>query len=456
MQYHFAIVSAAQAAEKQAWSDIEASAGVFLSELDGVALDNLTPGGTAYKRMERWVEAYRPVLGGVLIVDSQWRLLFPRDDIGEVSGAVLPGRVIEWEALDEASTDPAEEMRTKPLHGKTTLDDGVHLAVANLLKNDQGYVLIHRPLFAVTTRARHLVHSLPAISVITFVWIAVVLGLIVYLVLAHVNDELDRERARSNTDTLRQTQDLVRTRDAVIFGLAKLAESRDPETGFHLERISVYSTLLANALHRHPKYSDQVTSSFTRLIGISSALHDIGKVGVEDRILLKRGRLTARERTEMQRHATIGGQCLHDIEQRLGGSNFLQMAREIAMGHHENWNGEGYPRGLSGREIPLSARIVAVADIYDALSSRRVYKESLPHEECVRLIREASGKKLDPDLVDVWLTIESKFRSIATKHTDRSTTDATTSEPKTVSITDGMREIEDLCLAMTGDKPRSG
>jgi putative two-component system response regulator len=115
----------------------------------------------------------------------------------------------------------------------------------------------------------------------------------------------------------------------------------------------------------------------------------------------------------MQTHATIGGECLREIEQRLGGSNFLQLAREITFAHHECWDGSGYPKGLAGTAIPLSARIVAIADMYDALSSRRVYKEPFPHEECVAEIRAEAGRKLDPNLVEVWLTVEPKFRRIA-------------------------------------------
>ena len=210
----------------------------------------------------------------------------------------------------------------------------------------------------------------------------------------------------------------MRTRDAVIFGLAQLADSRDPETGDHLERISIYSTRLASALRRHPQFDTRVTPAFVRLIGISSALHDIGKVGIEDQILRKAGKLTADEVTRMQHHAAIGGECLQEIEQRLGRSNFLQMAREIAFAHHERWDGTGYPKGLAGEEIPLSARIAAIVDVYDALSSKRVYKPRIPHEECVTIIRGQAGMHFDPDLVNVWLTIEPRFREIAAQYAE--------------------------------------
>jgi response regulator RpfG family c-di-GMP phosphodiesterase len=236
------------------------------------------------------------------------------------------------------------------------------------------------------------------------------------MLLARFHDQAEKERARSLAEGMRQRQDLIRTRDAVVFGLAKLADSRDPETGDHLERISVYSTMLATVLRQHPRYNKQVTPAFVRLIGISSALHDIGKVGVEDEILRKPGALTSGERVRMQAHPLIGGDCLREIEQRLGSSNFLQMAREIALAHHERWDGSGYPHGLRGEEIPLAARIVAIADVYDALSSRRVYKDPRAHDECVEIIRNAAGTQFDPDLVDAWLTIAPKFAEVSQRY----------------------------------------
>lgn len=251
------------------------------------------------------------------------------------------------------------------------------------------------------------------LKVIAFAWIAAPQMLLTYLFLSHSQKTSSQKEHRA-TEALSQHQnDLVRTRDAVIFGLAKLAESRDPETGDHLDRIVLYSTLLAKALRRHARYRQEVTSSFVRLIGISSALHDIGKVGVQDSVLLKPGNLTAEERRVMETHAEIGGQCLRDIERRLGGSNFLQMARQIALAHHERWDATGYPEGLAGESIPLAARIVAIADVYDALTTRRVYKDACSHERTVEIIAEGAGSHFDPDLVEVFLEIQGKFREIA-------------------------------------------
>jgi HD-GYP domain-containing protein (c-di-GMP phosphodiesterase class II) len=184
-----------------------------------------------------------------------------------------------------------------------------------------------------------------AMKAVAFFWIAALQSIVAFLLLSRFRAETSRKESVVASESLRQQNDLIRTRDAVIFGLAKLAESRDPETGNHLERIAFYSTRLAQALHRHPRDRAQVTSAFVKLIGISSALHDIGKVGIKDSILLKPGKLTVDERKLMQSHTQIGGRCVRDIELRLGSSNFLQMARDIVLAHHERWDGTGYPRG---------------------------------------------------------------------------------------------------------------
>jgi HD-GYP domain-containing protein (c-di-GMP phosphodiesterase class II) len=258
----------------------------------------------------------------------------------------------------------------------------------------------------------------PLIFVLTFLWVAGLQAVAAWLMLQRVLGQQTLKEQHSQEETLRTTRELVRTRDAVIFGLAKLAESRDPDTGHHLERIALYSTRIAQALRRYPKYRNTVTPQFVRMIGISSALHDIGKVGVEDSILLKPGALTESERRRIQSHAALGGDCIRQIERRLGNSTFLSMAREIALYHHERWDGSGYPHGLAGEDIPLAARIVAIADVYDALSVRRVYKDAYPHEICVEKIRRETGRQFDPDLIDVFLSIAPQIEEIAGRLSD--------------------------------------
>ena len=257
-----------------------------------------------------------------------------------------------------------------------------------------------------------------AIHVFGFVWILIPQGVAAWLLINRLRGSDEREKLQSQEDAMRTAKELLITRDAVVFGLAKLAESRDNDTGMHLERIALYSTRLAAAMRRLSKYRDVVNANFVSNIGVSSALHDIGKVGVEDSILLKPGQLSSDEHFKIQSHTQVGGECIRQIERRLGGSNFLEMAREIALFHHERWNGQGYPVGLAGEEIPLAARVVAIADVYDALRSKRVYKDAKPHDECVQIIREEAGKHFDPSLVDVFLSIQQQFREISHRYGD--------------------------------------
>ncbi|AMV22534.1 HD-GYP domain-containing protein [Planctomyces sp. SH-PL14] len=247
----------------------------------------------------------------------------------------------------------------------------------------------------------------------TFIWVGGLQTAVAWLLLSRLYNAQAIERNSSQEAALSQSRELLRTRDAVIFGLAKLAESRDPETGHHLERISMYATRLAGACRRHPRFKDLVSPSFVQTIGISSALHDIGKVGIEDAILLKPGRLTEAEYERMQVHPRIGGECIEQIQSRLGESGFLRMARDIALYHHEWWDGTGYPHGQKEDEIPLAARIVAIADVYDALSSKRIYKDAYPHAVCAEKIARAAGSQFDPLLVEVFLGIQGQFQEIA-------------------------------------------
>lgn len=250
-------------------------------------------------------------------------------------------------------------------------------------------------------------------GLLTFVWTGAIQCFVAYLWLARLSNTQEDSLRRAKDQAVKQLKDLVKTRDAVVFGLAKLADSRDPETGRHLERISHYSTRIAAELHRHPRFRHRVDSTFVRAIGLSSALHDIGKVGVEDAILRKPGQLTPEERQRMQIHPSIGAECIEQIERRLGKSNFLEMAREIALYHHEWWDGSGYPHGLSGDAIPLAARIVALADVYDALSSRRVYKDPMSHAKCIEIIKQGAGTQFDPELVEVLLRVAPDFQAVA-------------------------------------------
>jgi putative two-component system response regulator len=240
------------------------------------------------------------------------------------------------------------------------------------------------------------------------------------LVRARVRNHLELSRRRSELEeAVRQrTQELQRTQAVMIEGLATLAESRDPETGGHIKRTQNYVKALAVKLKSHPSFRDVLDDATIELLYLSTPLHDIGKVGVRDAVLLKPGKLTDDEYELMKKHTTIGYDALRITERKLGQSTFLRHALDIAASHHERWDGAGYPNGRKGLEIPVSGRLMAVADVYDALVSKRCYKPPMPHEQAVEIITQGRGSHFDPDVVDAFLELGPMFRNIARTFAD--------------------------------------
>ena len=220
-------------------------------------------------------------------------------------------------------------------------------------------------------------------------------------------------------EVARRTREVRAIQDVTILALASLAETRDSATGNHIRRTQYYVQALAEELKQHPRFASFLTPANIALLFKSAPLHDIGKVGIVDRILLKPGHLDAQEFEVMKTHTTQGFEAIVHAEQALGTDvEFLHMAKEIALSHQEKWDGSGYPEGLVGDAIPISARLMAVADVYDALISQRVYKGAMPHAEAVRTIAEGKGTHFDPDVVDAFLRISDEFRAIAERFAD--------------------------------------
>ncbi len=227
------------------------------------------------------------------------------------------------------------------------------------------------------------------------------------------------ERRKLENALIESNKNVQDARIATILGLAKLAEYRDSDTGAHLERIREYSKILAEELAKTPKYEGYITKEYIDDLYNSSILHDIGKVGIPDSILLKPGRLTPDEFEIVKQHSKLGGDAIRAIETKIKGKSFLTLGKEIAYYHHERWDGKGYPEGLKGEEIPLSARIVALADVYDALTSKRTYKEAFSHERAKEIITSERGSHFDPDIVDAFIKREKEFREIRVRlHTE--------------------------------------
>ncbi len=240
------------------------------------------------------------------------------------------------------------------------------------------------------------------------------------LVRARVRNHLELKQYQNQleeTVSLR-TRELQLTQAVMIESLATLAEYRDPETGGHIKRTQNYVKVLATKLKDHPRFSGELDDATIEMLYQSAPLHDIGKVGVRDVVLLKNGKLSDDEFSIMKKHTEFGNEALRITEQKLGKSTFLHHAREFAYTHQEKWDGSGYPRGLKGDEIPVSGRLMAVADVYDALISKRIYKPPMPHEKAVQIIAEGKGSHFDPDVVDAFLALEAVFRNIALTFAD--------------------------------------
>ena len=209
-----------------------------------------------------------------------------------------------------------------------------------------------------------------------------------------------------------QVKEISASHLAAIFALAKLSESRDEDTGRHLERVQIYCRLLAHKLSERPRYHDHIRVTYLENIYRASPLHDIGKVGIRDAILLKPSTLTADEFEVMKIHTVLGAQTLEAVRNEYPKNAFINIGIAIAKSHHERWDGGGYPNGISGEDIPLSARIMALADVYDALRSTRCYKPAFAHEKTTAIIHEGSGLHFDPSVVEAFEELEEKFKEV--------------------------------------------
>ena len=251
------------------------------------------------------------------------------------------------------------------------------------------------------------------------------------IMLARVKTQLENKAAADflrnqadflNAEVQRQTQMLSAVQDATVQAMASLAETRDSDTGNHIRRTQFYVKALAEELKTHPRFARVLTPDMIQLLFKTAPLHDIGKVGIPDRILLKPGRLTPEEFEIMKTHTTLGKIAINNAQVALGVPvEFLKIAEEIAYGHQEKWDGSGYPQGLCGENIPVSARLMAVADVYDALISRRIYKDPIPHEKAITIIQESAGSHFDPDMVQAFLAVQEEFRAIAARYSDTDT-----------------------------------
>jgi putative two-component system response regulator len=232
-------------------------------------------------------------------------------------------------------------------------------------------------------------------------------------------DFLKDQNSYLETEVTKRGRELAAIQDVTILAMASLAETRDNDTGNHIRRTQHYLKLLADQLKNHMRFRGFLNERTIDMLFKSAPLHDIGKVGIPDRILLKPGRFEPQEFAIMKTHCKLGRDAIQHAEDQLGLEvEFLKYAKEIAYYHQEKWDGSGYPEGLAGDAIPISARLMAVADVYDALISRRVYKDGMPHEKAVAIIAEGRGTHFDPDIADAFVALAEQFQAVARRYAD--------------------------------------
>lgn len=245
-----------------------------------------------------------------------------------------------------------------------------------------------------------------------------IIRLIIYSTIAFVigffADYYKQEYEKSNN----KDKEISEAQIATIYSLSKLSESRDDNTGEHIERVAIFCKILATKLSKIPKYRNYINDDYIENIYKASPLHDIGKVGIPDRILLKPNKLSDEEFEIMSTHTTIGANTLLEVQKKYPDNKFLELGITITHFHHEKWDGTGYPHGISGEKIPLSARIMALADVYDALRSKRVYKEAYSHEKSLEIIKQGEGSHFDPTIINVFVETEAEFKNTFEKYRD--------------------------------------
>lgn len=294
--------------------------------------------------------------------------------------------------------------------------EGKHYIATQQINESGARLLVHQPVSGLTTAREHVTYPLLiTLSTMGLLLISITGFTTFWFTRAHSRAALRWNQALDQKVKDR-THQLSVSRKAIVFALAKLAEYRDNETGQHVERICAYSRIIATQLHSHPETQDP---AWIDQLEMAASLHDIGKVAVPDHVLHKPGKLTYAEFEQIKLHASVGAEALTMIRNQLEGDDLLSMGIDVTSCHHEKWDGSGYPNGLSGEAIPLSARIVAVADVFDALLSKRVYKPAMPLDKVVAIINESSGNHFDPQIVDAFNTCIDALVEARTSHMDQ-------------------------------------
>jgi HD-GYP domain-containing protein (c-di-GMP phosphodiesterase class II) len=408
----------AQCIERNAKAESETIAFELAHRIDQSALKSIAPGAEGWGELERLcTTASVPHRGYVAIVNRHTGALIWHTNLKNDPALLrtFPGRSAMVTAAGVAPLIKAARQSERgpklPVVGDVEVRDQLYRATCLSLPSLDAVVVVYMSQASIDEAIAQFVTPLLQAG---FVLTAAVVGatsLLTVFLVGKFDNTLSALGASVESEVDRRTLALTRSRSALVLGLAKLAESRDKDAGHHLERMRTYVTILASEL---AKQNSNIDHHYVANLASASALHDVGKIGVPDSVILKLGRLTPAERRAMQMHTVLGGECLANVAQFLGEPDqFVEFSRQIALAHHEQWDGSGYPYGLQGKAIPLAARIVALADVYDALTTKRAYREAVSHGEAREWIVSNYGSQFDPEVVEAFIAREQDFAKVS-------------------------------------------
>lgn len=382
--------------------------------IESMGVQDATYGSRDWQRMQGAVEELEMPAGGfACILDASDQIVCHPDldtDVNKNEGSSLLHADLgpHLRHLDEvAGSDGLTNVGESYF-----LADGVHYIATREIAGTNGHrLLVHQPAAGLVTISDAITTPLMVTFFLVGLSVMALTAAGSYVVANRYEHKLEAINAGLEDEVSERTAKHTAARNALIFGLAKLADSRDPETGAHLERLCAFSAIVAEQLQRNGNHPE-VTDEWIRELRLAAALHDIGKVGVADSALRKPGRLNAEERAEIERHPQIAADTLLGIYNKMGDDTLIASSVQVALYHHEKWDGSGYPFKLAGKNIPLAARIVAIADVYDALTSKRVYKDAMPHDKVCKILNEDAGTHFDPEVVQAFNAVEDQFAQI--------------------------------------------
>ncbi|MEM9372778.1 MAG: HD domain-containing phosphohydrolase [Planctomycetota bacterium] len=374
-----------------------------LSDTIGTLPNDFDPEDPAWSRAQQAVSGIDFGAGGfACILDEHGEVVCHPD----IENPLVRGMKLGDEKI--ASIDQADDERIIRELGASGVEagivdlgaDGLHYIATKVVSEDGSRLLVHQPVSGLSSAVDSVTGGLLARMVVTGLLIISVSGFAIGWLMQRNTRDMVAWNRDLECKVRERTEDVRRSREAIVLALAKITEYRDNETGMHVERIGEYSRVVGEELRRRRSGLD---AQWIEQLHIASTLHDIGKVAVPDGVLKKPGKLTDDEFRQIKRHPSVGADTLIAVHRELKHDPMVAMAVEICLYHHERWDGGGYPVGLSGEDIPLSARIVAVVDVFDALLSPRVYKPAMPREKVIRIIRESAGSHFDPEVVDAFV-----------------------------------------------------